>query len=201
MSTMVGRMFARDEDEKKGLPKSAMIGIAVGVTVVVLAILGGVAFVLIRRRRGKKVKSSHGTPRMVIDDDDPSHLNERSSKIPLITQDDISQMREHHMAPGYDEDDENAPLAMPQRTLPPTYSAATQNLQTPTTGGHRRMSSVGGGLRPLSLVEAHDHDEHDSPVQTSPERKGRNRLSVLRPNGRARSRSTASRFREENVDA
>lgn len=187
--------------------KPVVIGIAVAATVVVLALIGGISFWLIRRRRNKRTRSNsgnaHGTARMV-DEDDFSHLNERSSKVPLIRHEDESQMTElRHSMSRYDENDEHSLLTMPgrahsdatERSLPPSYSSATRS-------NHRPASSIGGsggGLRPLSLVAAHaDDDVH--PPQTSPERHNhRNRLSIRLPaHGRSRS---ASRFREEDLDA
>lgn len=197
----------RQSDDDAPIAKPVVIGIAVAATVVVLAAIGGVAFWLIRRRKNKKTRNNsgneHGTPRVIVEDDDFSHLNERSSKVPLIRHEDENQMTEiRHSMSKYDENDESSPLAMPQRarsdaterSLPPSYSLATRSNHRP---GSSMGGSGGGGLRALSLVEAHRDDDEHPPHHSPPHH--RNRLSIKLPaHGRPRSNS---RFREEDLDA
>lgn len=207
METTIRLKRDNDGDTASKVSKPVVIGIAVAATVIVLAAIAGVTIFLIRMRRNRRARSNseniHGTPRMV-EDDDFSHLNERSSKVPLIRHEDESQMTElRHSMSRYDENEEHSFLTMPtrahsdatERSVPPSYASATRSNHRPASS----MGGSGGGLRTLSLVAAHADDEAH-PHQTSPERHNhRNRLSIKLPaHGRARSHS---RFREEDLDA
>lgn len=204
-----------------------MIGIAATATVLIVAIIAGGLYWLIRRRKRRAKGKSHERSRsMQSPDIESTSLDDRTSKAPLIQQEHITREADYRSSPvpRYDDNDDafSNPPSIPHRTmststtrsLPPSYAAAVrtstdsdaQVSRAPITrssyNDHRPVSSSGGsgGLRPLTLVASQQQQptSRGNSRPTTPEpTDGHLSTTPQHPSGRPRA---ASRFREEDLD-
>lgn len=199
------------------VPKTTVIAIAAVATILIVALISGCIFFCYRRRGRKNKLKGYGNTESI--DRSINSQHDPVSKIPLMRQDNHSQMSEYQRGPSprYDEEDDIGMAApdIPHRTLsgrsmqslPPSYTAATHAgmARTMSQNSHRPDSSHNGsdGLRPLMLLSRQSYDGSDRGLDEERGRSGyptkpdRSSLVLPRPVGRPRA---GSRFREEDLD-
>lgn len=208
---MVPSIKVRSEEDD--VDKPAVVGIAIAATVVVVLLVVGLVYCLIRWRRksSKNVDSRYGQASSV----DLEHVisNDSTSKVPLIRHHERPIPEQAYSPPlttQRDISDENANAVSPPRpqrvmsgstiqSLPPSYAVATETSQNSRRGSperarpsHTRIGS--GGLRPLMLVEEQRNETAGS-RSGSPE----NRDQPISQQRAVRPRAS-SRFHEEGLE-
>ncbi|KAJ9653477.1 hypothetical protein H2198_007319 [Neophaeococcomyces mojaviensis] len=215
------------EEGKDDATKPAVIAIAITATVLVVALIAGGLFWFLRRRHRRR-HSGHGHVDSV--DGDAHILRERTSKIPLMRQENTSNIPEDREspAPRYDDDVSLDPPNLHRsmsgsttRSLPPAYASIVHSSPDPRSRdvtsigpllvrSDRPVSSTGGssGLRPLMLVDSQQgHSANDGrsdgnhdPQPASSDSVGSNSGLAAESQMPAGRPRSASRFREEDLD-
>lgn len=210
--------------------KASVIGIAATATVLIVAVIGGLVFWYLRRRKDRGKRDRHGPAGSM--DGELNTLQDGASKTPLMDLENQSRDPEDRgsLVPRYHEDDEIPPAAptVPYRTmsastvrsLPPSYAVAVRSSPRPRSQNedetdipthHVQRSSSNasraGGLRPLMLVNAqqssdgvHETNEESRRPRTPPPEENSNNALSVTPLRHVVRPRASSRFREEDLD-